>query len=183
MVQVSSLARRLLDAWTWGDLSAASVQQFAQAALEDGCCMEEIKVLAALGAKGTRLGNIHRDLISQLNTTHLEPAVSTLPMELHVAPMRVATLDLPFLWPHALFSRLFHKYPGAWRERVCGGDVRNIEVFWKALEGTKRYQEHWVQGKADHQSLCVPLSMHGDGIPIAHAGRPAAQTVEVPGLQ
>ncbi len=175
---VSSLARQLLYAWSWGEISARTVQELAEAALNDGCAMDEIKTLAGLGARGSQPGNIHRDLEAQLCSTDFGQAVSTLPLELKIGPMHFASLHLPFLWPHAMFATLFHKYPAAFRERLCGGDPANTEVFWTALEGTTRYQQHWVKDKVDHKKLCVPLSLHGDGIPIAHAGRAAAQSVE-----
>ena len=64
-----------------------------------------------------------------------------------------------------------------------GGGAREAEArvreFWHAMAGTPAMQDHPVTERADFQNLCVPLSFHGDGVPISGIGKAWGHSVDV----
>ena len=88
--------------------------------------------LARLGAKGTRPNNMARDLVRNLPETHLPMTKS------HHIPIRHKVLGrgrplMPFLYPHEVFSSLYHHYPYVFETRIK--PPGECERFWKEVSG------------------------------------------------
>ena len=49
--------------------------------------------------------------------------------------------DYPIVWPHELFSGLFHNYKSEWESRVVP-DKNMLPTFWEALAGHPMLRIH-----------------------------------------
>lgn len=175
----SALADLLVAKWAWGVFSAPMVQQLAEAAEKDGNTTPQITKLAALGARGLYPGNCHADLQRQLRPT---------PVQVALTPMTVTVLRPPngywtgqhfALWPHELFAAIFAHHPKVFNDRLLGGNGGNLGHFWASMQGNPAYATHPVRDRAGHQSKAVPLSLHGDGVPVVGVGKAWSKSMDV----
>ena len=60
--------------------------------------------------------------------------------------------------------------PRAFEERMLGGDSTNITEFWDAMQDNPANGQY-LKELLDYRPHCVPLALHGDGVPIAVAFR------------
>lgn len=79
--------------------------------------------------------------------------------------------DQEMLLPHALFADIYHKYPRTWRMTIRG-ESGKLDEFW-AVQSLHhpllQDEEHPL--KMRDSSKCVPLSIHGDEVPISGLGK------------
>lgn len=50
--------------------------------------------------------------------------------------------------------------------------------FWHQMRGTPAMANHPVLERADFDTRCVPLSIHGDGVPVSGVGKAWSQSVD-----
>lgn len=175
----SSLARLLVDKWAWGHFSAPLVQQVAQAAEEDGNTCVEIRKLAAMGSRGLYPGNCHADLERHLRPTPVTTALRSFSATIAKPPCGFWTGSHTILLPHELFATIFTHHSDVFYKSVCGGGVSNVELFWSNMQGHPAYRDHPVRLRTEHLSKAIPLSLHGDGVPVSGVGKSWSQSVDV----
>ena len=73
--------------------------------------------------------------------------------------------DLDGLWPHVLFSKLYHQYPKAWEKLICPS-MAVLRKFWNDVKDSKQYKNHPIRFREHHERLAVPICIHGDGTPV-----------------
>eukprot|EP00971_Amphidinium_carterae_P329024 6461246-Amphidinium_carterae.4 len=73
----SKLAKLLLEQWSWGHISAISLQAIAAAAEDDGCSHPDVSRLAGIGSRGVQAGNCSRDLQAIVSVGVLHAALYT----------------------------------------------------------------------------------------------------------
>lgn len=175
----SKLSRVLMERWAWGDMSAPTIQTVAQAALEDGAHHRDLRVLASLGSNGRLPGNAHRDLERKLAPNGLTEAVSKMMVTMRKPPAGLVRVEHPVLWPHEIFAAIFRHYPAAFQTRIIGGDPGVIGRFWDQMEAHPAYAGHPLRARGDHKQRCIPLALHGDGVPVAGISRSWAKSVDI----
>eukprot|EP00969_Alexandrium_andersonii_P345620 15276717-Alexandrium_andersonii.AAC.1 len=74
------------------------------------------------------------------------------------------------LLPHVLFSLLFHNYPAAFKARVCPGPDK-LKHFWSEMRGHPQLENHPMLDIDGYDTKVIPLSLHGDGVPIVGVGK------------
>eukprot|EP00969_Alexandrium_andersonii_P339951 15027459-Alexandrium_andersonii.AAC.1 len=74
------------------------------------------------------------------------------------------------LLPHIMFSMLFHRYPAAFKTRVCVG-VEQLKKFWSGTLGNLQLAGHPVLRIPGYESKVAPLSLRGDGVPVVGVGK------------
>ena len=62
-------------------------------------------------------------------------------------------------------SSLYHCYPSEWKKRILPG-VSLIRSFWRRVRGHPLLDNHHALSRSSWQSLCIPISIHGDGVPV-----------------
>eukprot|EP00959_Pyramimonas_sp_CCMP1952_P363136 7604200-Pyramimonas_sp.AAC.1 len=85
-----------------------------------------------------------------------------------------------FLWPHEIFSALYDNYQDMFASSVCSSrDV--VEGFWRDMATTQHPQlaNHPMKGIPGWSSLFIPLSLHGDGVPVSGCGKPWAKSYTI----
>ena len=104
----------LLEQWSWGHITAKTLQILAAAAVADGIASGPLPRLAAIGNHGKAPQNCHRDLLK-----YLENTLQALPKQVHVsipiANAKFATgithVLQPYMPVRRMFSYLHSHYP------------------------------------------------------------------------
>ena len=92
---------------------------------------------------------------------------------------RVVSCLQSILLPHMLFSSLYHNHLDKFIKYLCGGDLDNIKAFWAAMGSHPAYNENHPVKRAGLQEVAIPLSLHGDGVPVAGVQRSWSKSVDV----
>ena len=129
----STLAVFLVHMWAWGVISPQLVQNVAALCWDDmavlnsrnarNCGINEsefdtfsdIGKLKSIGSEGAYSGNCHRDLVEILGNNPIPVSETSLPTK--VLGTLGYTISLHhIIWPHELFSTIYHKYPESWKK-------------------------------------------------------------------
>ena len=175
--ETSLLADYLLDKWSWGEMSAQDVQTIAQLTMDD--CHKQrdttkLEALARAGSQGKFKNKCYQAVmkIAEEGLRLPNPFLARFPFK---APWS-SVLQAVFL-PHLLFSSIYHHYGATWRKSVCPSS-EVLEKFWTDMvdsgnpnvRGLLTRRKNWKR-------RCVPLAVHGDGVPITGVGKGWTQTV------
>ena len=182
----SELAHSLIHDWGWGRRSPQSVQSTAQLALNDMAKvfasnpaiartefgrLTELEELAKIGDHGRQPQNCNRDLCTYLG---LEEGGVTLSEQR--VPLKVAGgpcwKSQMFLLPHVLFAWFFTFCKKSWNARICPG--RNtLKRFWDSMEAGNHpsLRNHPMCSVPNWKTRAVPLSLHGDAVPVTGCGK------------
>ena len=77
------------------------------------------------------------------------------------------------LWPHEIFSALYHYHQEYFLNRVCGGSYANIRKLWANMTKHPSYADHPMRRhtRFEFRDKRVPFSIHGDGITALGVGK------------
>ena len=117
----------------WGNLTTTQVQEIAQRSKLDESGDYETALrdnLASSATTGANLKNASRDIGRNLPKTRFPK------IKYHPIPIRHRTLghgrpSLPFLYPHEVFSAIFHFYPAAFFTVIA--PPGEVERFWSEV--------------------------------------------------
>ena len=157
--------------------------------LNDGWIPRSIQ-LAQLGTWGGDTGNINRELKHWLGEpTFPKPMMVTVP---RVTPKpktgEAITKDVqfPIRLPHEVFSHVYHNHPTLFSSLYIGEDngresPAKFDEFWTTLEARQdpRLLEHPMKSIRHWKRTHVPLSLHGDAIPVTKVGKAGTKSMDV----
>ncbi len=177
----SQLGKYLLSAWAWGEISAPCLQQIAACAAADGATKADVIKLGSLGCGGAFPGNVHRDLLANLAPIPLAAASSKISLNMRTGTMFFADVQQSIILPHVFFSNLFHNYKEAFLLHLCGGSYDNLPKFWDCMEtsGHPAYVRHPLKNNPHHRLHSIPISVHGDAVPVSQIGRASSRSAEI----
>ena len=170
----SALVMLLLERFAWGQVSAQFCQAIAAAAFKDACAMrdgvttlEDLDSLAGIGSAGRYSNKCYADLMDRLpfQVRVPEPTLYRLPFK---APLQDCVQQ--FLLPHETFATIWEWYPAVWQRVVLPCKDR-LAAFWQANRKHPAMQGSPVQHRHDLASHAVPVSFHGDDVPITGVGK------------
>ena len=173
------LAALLLEKRAFGHMSANTIREIAAAAQADGCKCKQLALLAGIGANGVHPQNADRDLRCLLIPTPLTSIlrILTVPLKLHL--LQVKEVDCQILYPHELFAALYQFHPAVFIQRLCGGAVSNVTNFWSSMKGHPSFALNPSLRDPSYSKSCIPISLHGDGVPVAGCGRSWSKSVTI----
>jgi hypothetical protein len=103
----------------------------------------------------------------------------------------IAFVSLPVVWmkrrvvvenamllPHLVFAALFEESPQAFQDHLLPGGPQQVTAFWESMSDHPALVAHPMLDVADWKHVMVPLSIHGDGVPVTGTGRSWAKGVE-----
>ena len=178
----SALTALLVSLFAWGEMSPQLAQKIALAAFEDAVkfkdgvtSLEELRKVGDIGSRGYYPNKCFSEFISAI------------PMKINIP--EAMSCRLPFknplgmlnqcmLWPHELFSAIWHFYPGTWRRSILPSQERLCE-FWRTNRLHPSFFASEVKLIPDFDQWVVPLSIHGDEVPITGIGKSWAQQMVV----
>jgi hypothetical protein len=177
----SSLATTLLTRWGEGQLSAIDVQQFAQAAVQDGATHPEITWIAQLGSHGLHPGNVSRDLKAKYLQETLAPEPYSAKISLFTTKDRTATVEqnVDLLLPHEWFAKLASSF-GPWDFDEQFGAAIAPEWWADQDMNNPKFFEHPLLDIADWRKVALPVVIHADGAKFQE--RDSLLTISLKGL-
>jgi hypothetical protein len=188
-VIASSLVNYLLTQWAWGLISAVTVQAVAMHAMTDMSavtvgltCNKQLRMLetlAGLGCKGKHPNNCAQNLRNAITTLDYQ----RVPMQVMV-PLADSSGANPtmmaqeMLLPHVWFSIMFNSYYSSFCEKICA-NREQISEFWRSQRGSPRMQGHPVTSRTGYMRRCIPIRLHGDGVPVTGVGKSWSKCADV----
>ena len=156
------------------------MQQILQAAQKDGLNHPDVKKLAKIGSSGNQPQNCNRDLLKWAAKPKLADAAVDIEVHYQVSQNMIVPAVQKIILPHAAFSVIYHNFKQAFTTRMCGGDLANPERFWNSMRDHPAYESHPVsQMSAAQRSKCVPVTFHGDGVPVMGVGKCWGRSADV----
>ena len=150
--------------------------------LSDGWIPRSIQYLAQLGTWGANPGNINRELKHWLGEpTFPKPLMITVPL---VTPKpktgepMAQEVSFPVLSPHEIISHVWSNHPTLFSSLYIGKSSGQetpdkLEEFWNTVDarGDPRLLQHPMKSRIDCTRTHVPLSLHGDAVPVTKVGK------------
>ena len=169
----SHLAKYLLEEYAFGGLSANQVQKLSMMAQFDGVKHPHINKLASLGTTGLHPGNMNRDLVRYTKKymhpiENLDPDFCKIPLKILKGP-KTGTHLIPhyYLAPHKLLSFMYDKFRPCFRQKILG-NAGAMEEFWSGIADDDPRLIQLVKDHPDYKKKCVPIIIHGDGVPCTN---------------
>jgi hypothetical protein len=139
----------------------------------DGIKHTTVDNLSSLGSNGKHWGNIHRDLIIYM-TKYSHPIVQPeadcvkIPLQI-IKGEKTGTHSLPhyYLAPHKLLAFMYNKFKKAFQNKILGQDGA-MEEFWSSLADDDPRLIQLAKYHPDYEKKCVPIIIHGDGVPCTN---------------
>lgn len=197
-------AKHWIQEWAWGHMSAPEVQHAASLAYTDqiqllrslnmpeSAASDVLRDLSRIGNNGVYANNTHRDLQAMLGEPSMPKAFhASIPVKI-LKPRRGQTpymhMNMSFLLPHEYFHYLYSKRPTVFKDIMLGGSRDNLHKFWSESErrNDPRYaQLHLCEATREHdwQHKSVPLSLHGDKVPVLGIGKAGTRSLDVTSMQ
>jgi hypothetical protein len=101
-----------------------------------------------------------------------------LPMKKHFNIKETVERQQEFLLPHAVFAEMYSHHHDAFESRIRGADGK-MATFWSTMEGNPQFERHPVKDRQGFEQFAVPLSIHGDGVPVTGVGKSWGKSVDV----
>ena len=164
----------LLEMVAWGEISAQLAQEVAAAAYADALEMQEgsstlqdLYNLSSIGSFGRYANKCYSEMMKRLPTQIKLPEVFE---EFIPFKKPLNKLHQAFLLPHELFAAIWQFYQATWHKFVAPSADR-MRDFWNAQAEHPAMGGHPIQERADRFSRAVPISIHGDDVPITGVGK------------
>ena len=181
----SELAHFLVLQCLWGFCSIPYANKIARLAKLDidtavsaggDFSFHDLNELASIGTEGRHAKNMFVDLSAKLSPSHFPEYTAPLPLKIFERPVKPILQS--FLLPHETFSALYHCYPEAWKERILPHQGA-LDKFWSEMVDHPLMIGHPVHRRANWKKLCIPISMHGDGVPCTGVGKSWVKSMEL----
>lgn len=158
--------------------------------LNDGWIPRSIQQLAQLGTWGGNPGNINRELKHWLGEpTFPKPMMVTVPMvtpKPKTGEAMTKDVQFPILLPHEIISHVYHNHPTLFSSLYIGESngqdtPAKLDEFWTTVEARQdpRLFEHPMKSRSHWKSTHVPLSLHGDAVPVTKVGKAGTKSMDV----
>ena len=120
---------------SWGEFSTEQVHRICKLARQDDLEKADTTLRDKIASINVEAKNLMRDYLKKLPPNRM-PAI-----KYHRVPVRHKLVgrgrpELPFFYPHSLFSHIYHEYPGAWSQVIA--PPGEIQRFWEEVQGGTR---------------------------------------------
>lgn len=170
----SALCDLILSLFAWGTISAQLAQQLAEAAYADAAKMQagetdlkNLKKIGAIGCKGAYPNKCYGDIMKCIPYNIGIPQGITCSL-----PFKTGLNNLwqTFLLPHTMFAALWSQYQCIWSSSIlpCAARLRD---FWKINRSHPAMSGNPLAARADLETRVIPISFHGDDVPITGVGK------------
>ena len=138
----------------------------------------DLDTIAQLGGATGRgkAGRMYQELMSKLVTPSIPLFRAIIPLDLQERVPRM--VEQCMLLPHVVFSSMYHHYHASFIKRICPSS-ETLRDFWTKLERHPLLHNHPVRRIRGWRDRCVPLSIHGDGVPCVAVGKSWGKSMEV----
>jgi hypothetical protein len=113
-----------------------------------------------------------------LKPNPLHSAVGSISLSLVDAFRRRVAVDHPVVFPHLVFAALYRTNRSVFEQHLIPGGVGQVPRLWDSMAGHPALAGHPMTAVPDWQQWCIPLSVHGDGVPVTGIGKAWTKGVE-----
>ena len=170
----SALASLLLFMFAWGDISPQLAQKIADAAYSDAeelaagrSTLQDLKKVADIGTKGAHPNKCYADLVRTCPFKLVIPEPISCKL-LFKEPLKWLTQSM--LLPHQLFSSIYHDFRATWTKTILPSTDR-LKKFWATNRDHPAFTASRVGRVPEFDSTVIPISLHGDDVPITGLGK------------
>ena len=165
------LANRVLQMWSWGQISAPAVQFIMEGAVLDGCSEPSVIALSKVGCSGLWPQNVQRDISRQFFSDVKTPSTYCVDVlaKNNINPLDSISVAAHLLLPHQMFATLCDEYPKVLRTGF-GSAPGGLREFWRAAIASEDPHLHGhpvLDLEEGWQDLAIPLTLYGDGARFA----------------
>ena len=178
----SVLATYLLTMFAQGEFTPQRVQHIAALVLADikalqsnPSLLNDLEVMAGIGASGKYPNKMHGDLMQHTKHVSRLPAPRIFRTTFK-AP--VGEQNTSMLLPHEFFATIFAEYKATWLQSICPGQD-DLAKFWHNAKDHPLMLGHPVQDRHGWERLCIHLGVHGDGVPVVGIGKAWSKVLNV----
>lgn len=170
----SALCNLLLQFFAWGEMDAQLCQSIAHAAYQDACDMKasrtnlnDLERISTIGCSGMYPNKCYGELISRIpfKIKVPFPLVEKIPFK---KPLNL--LSQAILLPHELFAAIWEWYPNTWGKHILPAGER-LRAFWRSKKNHPSMASHDLRFREDYERKAIPISFHGDDVPITGIGK------------
>ena len=130
-----------------------------------------------MGSSGAHPNNVSRDFFRNMSSQRL-PRPQSLSIPLLHSTVGRFWKPMKMIYPHEMFSCIYHNYPEIWSQCIYGSEDRCRE-FWRAVSGGQQFRNHQVRFLPKHCTHAIPLVLHGDGTPVAGIGKAWGKVMDI----
>jgi hypothetical protein len=179
-LQPSKLASLLMRHRQWGMITAIFAQEIAHAAWQDGADHPDLKRISKIANYGEAPDNASRDFEKLVPVSQLSCVLCSFTSYLKQSFLSTTSMQVTqsMVLPHMLFAQLYARHKPAFLENVLGGSADRISEFWDAVKLSPTSLQHRVRSRADYTTRAIPLTLHGDGVPVAGVGKAWSRSAE-----
>jgi len=134
--------------------------------------LKDLESLEGIGACGKYPNHMHKELLGVLGMGSLPVSQISLRVKQIGKPWTKNVMQA-ILWPHLLFSAIFHNFPAAFKKRIAPS-ADALEEFWDAMEDHPSLQgDEGAELKSveNWKRKAVPITIHGDEVPVTGCGK------------
>lgn len=106
--------------------------------------------------------------------------------------LALATVELPYVnafkkvtmvnhsiaLPHMVWAALYKHSPAAFEEHMMPNGKNKLPAFWQSMSAHPALKNHPMLAVDRWRDTFIPVSVHGDGVPVTGIGRSWAKGVE-----
>ena len=170
----SSLCALLLELFAWGEISAQLCQSIAEAAYKDAKAMAEketdlqdLERVSTIGSSGLYPNKCYGELMQRIPYEIKVPKPLSAPLPFK-RPLN--ELQQAFLLPHELFASIWEWYPKTWAKAIVSSKS-SLREFWATNRHHPAMESHDLKDKPNYCEWAIPVSLHGDDVPITGVGK------------
>lgn len=113
-----------------------------------------------------------------LHKNPIEKAIVNIQVPIIDVYRKRAVAEQSILMPHLVWSEMYESNAEMFRKVMIPSGSRQIADFWNSIEGHPALKDHPMMSTPDWNNMCIPLSIHGDGVPVVGVGKSWAKGVE-----
>ena len=167
--QESRLASVLFEDKSMGHITLTQMQRYAAGAVEDGRSHPSIKGIAGIGSAGQYKNHLSRDFGRLLLPVHMVMCLMSWKVHFASAKHTLVEKSQTIALPHVFFAVMYQYYRTAFDEYILGGEECPGD-FWRSQIGSPQYEEHPLRDRSAFQTRAIPITLHGDALPVAGQG-------------
>jgi hypothetical protein len=138
----------------------------------------DLSALAGLGQDGRYPNHCNHELQNKLKSCLPCPSLEAEMYLRNPSGGAVFTAPQSILLPHVWFSAVYNRYPTAFRQRICPSHSALLG-FWRHMEDHPQMQGHPMRDRPNWRNWNIPISFHGDGVPVTGCGKVWSKTMNI----
>ena len=157
----SVFAERILLLWSWGVVSATTVQWLSEGCKLDGQCSDLTRILAGMGTAGEHPGNCRQDVLRRVVAPR-GVSIQTMQVEIPILDMgRIIMSTQSIISPIQIVELMYRDYNSLFVELF---GIRDLERFGDSQRADDpTFLDHPMLGKDNWRKRAIPVLLHGDG--------------------